>query len=199
MSRGEENAVVRESSAQNAQDFENAQSSYKAEQGDINDYKTQLAKFAADNPYAAGGEFQTSQNKVLANTSDAAALAAGEAMQSAAVRTGQNAGAGIAATEAIAQQNERNLSGAEANQNAARIAAEAGYDDKVLGASSVPATLQSGVTGTESRGAGEALGVQQQAAKTPGFWDTMGDAFAGSFGGAMGKATAAGVKTEADS
>lgn len=186
MSRGEEHKVERQAQAQNLQQAGNAQDSYTAAQGDVGDYKTELAKFASDNPYTAGGEFQTSQNKVLANTSDAAAQAAAQQMQAAAVRGGQNAGSAIAATEAIQQSNTRNLSAEEANQTAARIGGEATYNKNVLGATGLPASLESGMTGTESKGAEGALGVQQDAAKQPGFWDTLGDSFAQSFGKSVG-------------
>jgi hypothetical protein len=187
MSRGQENQVISEAQGQNATQAANAQNSYNQTQGDITNYQDQLGKFAAGNPYGEGGEYQTSQNKIAANTSDAAALAAGQAMQSSAVRTGQNAGGAIAATEAGAQANERNLSTQEAQQNASRIASEAGYNKNVLSATATPAQLESGLVGTESKGAEGDLGVQQDASKTPGFWDTLGDSFAASLGNSGGK------------
>ena len=194
MSRGQENQVFGTASGQNAQEFQNAQNSYKNAQGDVQDYQDQLSKFAAANPYGSGGEFQTSENKVLANTSDAAAQAAGQTLQAAAVRGGQNAGSSIAATEAIEQQNARNLSGQEGEVNAQRIGDEAGYNDKVLSASSVPASLETALSGQQGTVAEGDLGIEQKAGETPSFLDTLGSSFAGALGSGVGTIASAGIQ-----
>jgi hypothetical protein len=197
MSRGQEQQVINEAQAQNAQQAANAQTSYTQAQGDVAQDQNQLGQFAAANPYGAGGEFQTSQNKIDANTSDAAALAAGQAMQGAAVRTGQNAGSAVAATQATEQANERNLSGQEAQQNAQRIQDQAGYNQQVLNATATPAQIEAGLTATESKGAEGDLGVQQDASKQPGFLDSLGNAFTqgvGSFMQDVGSNAASGLK-----
>lgn len=186
MSRGQETQVVNEAQDQNKQFNQNAQTSYNAAQGDVTDYKNQTAQFAAANPYKAGGEFQTSQNKVLANTADAASTAAGQAMQSNAVRTGLNSGAAVAGTEAVTQANTRDLSAQEAAQNAARISNEAGYNDKVLNATQVPAQLETTLSGQQGSEGNAALGIQEKGAETPSFMDTLGESFAKGFGGGMG-------------
>ncbi len=208
MSRGQENQVVNTSSDQNKQFNENAQQAYtgaetalSTEQGDIGQYQDQLAKFAASNPYTAGGAYQTAQNKVLANTADAAAQRAGQTLQSQATRTGQNAGGAIAATEAMQQQNTRDLSADQSKANAERIGAGADYGSKVLSASSVPASLegalaaeQGKLTGTEADAGNAALGIDQKASEQPSFLDTLGSSFAQSFGSGIGSLASGKIK-----
>jgi hypothetical protein len=182
MSRGQEGAVVDTSKAQNAAFNQNAQQSYTQAQGDITNYGDQLSKFAAANPYGEGGAYQADQNKVLSNTADASGLAAGQALQSQAVRTGQNAGGAIAATEAIQEQNERSLAGQEAEANAGRIGAGSSYGGQVLSGSEVPAQLEAGLVGTESGAGNAALGIDEKASEGPSFTDILGGSFAKGFG-----------------
>lgn len=194
MSRAQEGQVVQTAGDQNKQFNSNAQTSYTNAQGDISGYQDQLAKFAAANPYGEGGAYQTDENKVLANTADASAQSAGQAIQGAAVRTGQNAGGAIAATENMQQQNERNLSGQEAEAEAGRIGAGAGYGSQVLGASAVPAQLETTLAGQQAGAGNQALGVDQSASQTPSFLDELGNGviqagvgFAGGMGAGLGK------------
>jgi hypothetical protein len=194
MSRGQENQVFDTSQQQNQQFNQNAQQSYQNAQGDVKNYQDQLAQYAAANPYKQGGEFQTSENRVLANTSDAAAQAAGQAMQSQAVRTGQDAGASIAGTEAAEQANERNLGGQEAAANAQRIGSEAGYNQSVLGATAVPAQLETTLSGQQGSLGNEALGTEQKAGEEPSFLDTLGTGFGAAFGKGLGGIAAGGIQ-----
>ena len=203
MSRGQENQVIDESKSQNQTQFNNAQTAFNqaqgdisTEQGDIKNYQNQLAQFAAANPYKAGGEYQTETNKIAANTADATAQAGAQTLQGLAARTGGNPAAVIAATTNMQQQSDRALSGQEAAANQSRIGDEAGYNKEVLGASSLPASLEGSLAGQEgslSANQGDLatkdLGIQQDASNTPGFWDTLGDSFANSFGKAAGGAT----------
>ena len=187
MSRGQENQIINTSTAQNATAAGNAQQSYQAAQGDITNYQDQLAKFAASNPYGAGGAYQTAMNQSTANTADAASQAAAQAMQAKAVRSGQNAGSGIAAGLEANQANTRDLMAEQAKQNAARMAAGAGYGKEVLGAAQVPATLEAGLSGQQLGEESNALKTGEEAAgAVPGFWDTMGNSFAKSLGNTAG-------------
>lgn len=106
-------------------------------------------------------------------------------MQAQARRTGQNSAADAATAAAGAQQNTRNLSGdlAQAQQN--RISSEAGYNQAALGASALPIGANQSLYGTSSTGADSLLGDETQAAKTPSFWDEVGNGVAGNL--AQGK------------
>jgi hypothetical protein len=189
MSRGQEKQVVDTAQQQNKQAASNAQQAYTSAQGDIGDYQDQLAKFAAGNPYGQGGEYQTSQDQVLSNTADATGQAAGQAMQSQAVRTGQNAGGAIAASEAAQQAAQRTLGSQEAAANANRISSEAGYNQDTLKASEVPATLQTALEGQQLNAQDQSLDTQQKAASTPSTADTV-------FGDVLSAASdAAGIAT----
>lgn len=187
MSRGQENQVFDTSQQQNQQFNQNAQQSYNQAQGDVQNYEKQLAEYAGANPYKQGGEFQTSENRVLANTSDAAAQAAGQSMQSQAVRTGQDAGASIAGTEAAEEANARNLGASQAAANAQRIGSEAGYNQSVLGATALPAQLESTLSGQQGELGNNALNTEQKAGEEPSFMDTLGSSFAGGLGSGLGK------------
>ena len=182
MSRGQEAQVLSTAEQQNTTAANNAQQSYNQAQGGVADYEDQLSKFAVANPYGAGGAYQTGQNKIFAGTADAAAQAAGQAMQGQAVRTGQNAGSAIAAANSTQQQNERTLSDQEAQANAARIQNQAGYNAETLKAAEVPAQLETALSGQQLTAGNESLGTAQKAGMDPSFMDTLGDSFAGAFG-----------------
>lgn len=186
MSRGQEGQVFDTATQQNATAATNAQNSYNQAQTGVQDYENQLSQFAAANPYGQGGQFQTSQNQALANTADAAAQAAGQTLQGAAARTGGNPSAAIAATEAMNQQNTRNLSSEEATQNANRIANQAGYNEKTLQASSLPATLETTLAGQQIGAEENQLKTGEEAANMPSFADTLGSSFVKGLGTAAG-------------
>lgn len=193
MSRGQETEVNTTAGNQNAAFNTNAQSSYNAAQGDIGDYKAQLSKFAADNPYGTGGAYQSAVNQSTANTADAASQAAGQALQGQAVRTGQNAAGAIGATQAIDEANTRNVMQTQATANANRIQQGAGYNKEVLGASEVPATLEANLSGQQAGAGNTALGTQQKAAETPDLSEELmsgvigaGQQFASGFGKTVG-------------
>lgn len=201
MSRAQEGQVVDTSGKQNTTfnqnaqtSFENANKSIDAQQGDIGAYQEQLSKFAGANPYGRGGVYQTSINQATSDTADAASQSATQAGQSAAVRTGQNSTAAVAAGTAASLANTRALMAEQARNNATRIDKGAGYGAQVLSASSVPATLQSSITGDQSRlaeteaGAGNtALSIDEKASEEPSLMDTAGNAFVSNFAGSLGK------------
>lgn len=191
MSRAQEGQVVNTASGQNQTFNQNAQQSYTQAQGDIGNYENQLSQFAAANPYGAGGQYQADVNRSISNTAAGAGQSAGQALQGAAVRTGQNAGGAIAATEAMQQQNQRDVSSEEAQADAQRLQSGAQYGQQVLTATGVPAQLEQGLTSTEAGAGNSALGVQQSAAQTPSFLDELGQGLisaGGQFAGAAGKA-----------
>ena len=182
MSRAQETQTEDTASSQNKGYFNNAQNSYANAQNDVGDYQDQLAKYASSNPYVQGGQFQTSQNQVLANTADAGARAAGERLQGQALRTGQNSAGDVAATEQMEQQGTRDLSSEEAKANQQRIGAGAAYNKGILSATAVPAQMETSLSGQQAGAAGGALNTQQKAAETPSWWDQFGDAAASGLG-----------------
>lgn len=184
MSRGQQQSVIDTASSQNKTDFGNAQSSLGSANTDISDYQNQLAKFVSGNPYSAGGEYDKTINTGLANTSDAGSNSLKGALQSQALRTGQNSAADAATAASGAQQNTRDLSSALASAQQGRINSETGYNTTALGASSTPAQLQSSLYGTSAGAAGGALNTQAGASTTPGFWDQVGGQFAKNLGNA---------------
>lgn len=187
MSRSQQSSIYDTGKANSGTDQTNADNALTTENADIGDYQTQLAKFAASNPYTEGGEYQTDQNKTLSSAADVGSSAITNQVQTQSARTGQNAGAAVATAAEAARANQRGLSSAEGDADATRIGNEAGYNDKVLGASEVPAQLEAGEYATSLGAANGALNTAGTAAQTPGFWDEIGNSFAKSLGQAPSK------------
>ena len=186
MSRGQSTQTFNTASSQNATNFGNAQSALGSAQSDIGNYQNQLAQFVSGNPYVQGGEYDQTINQGLTNVSDAGSNSLQGALQSQALRTGQNSAANAATASAAAQQNTRNLSGNLASAQQQRISSEAAYNQAALGAAAVPAQIEAGLYGTASSAGNQELGTQAGAAQTPSFWDQLGGSLAGSLGRAVG-------------
>jgi hypothetical protein len=182
VSRSQQTQVLKTATGNSGTDQSNAQSSYGATQGDINDYKDQLAKFTSSNPYTKGGEYDQTINTGLANTSQAGANSLAGNLQSQALRTGQNSGADAATAAQYARQNQTQLSADQATAQQGRINSEAGYNQQALTDATEPISAESGLYGTSSGAANSALNTAQSAAQTPSFWDSMGTGFASGLG-----------------
>ena len=174
MSRSQQNTVFKQEQGENQGYNANAQTSYNTAQANEQNFENQLAKTEAENPYVQGGQFQTVTNQELTNTADAGSQAAGNAIQSAAVRTGQNPAGAIAATEAITEANTRNLGSQEAAATKDRLASGAAYNQNMLTASEQPASFEAQLAGQQGQLAQGAAGTQEQAAGTPSFSDMLG-------------------------
>ena len=193
MSRAQQGQVLATASGENKAYNNEAQTSYGAAQQDISNYSDAVGAFKAQNPYVQGGQFQTAANQGIADTAAAGAQRAGQALQSQAVRTGQNAGGAIAATEDMQAQNQRAQAGEQAAATQARLAGQTGYGEAVVGDTAQIGTMQERLAGQESGAAQGALGTEEQAANTPSFMDelgqgliTSGEQFAAAYGKAKG-------------
>ena len=187
MSRGQSTQAFNTASDENATDFGNAQSAFGSTENAIGNYNNQLAKFVSGNPYTKGGEYDQTINTGLANVSDAGANSLQGALQSQALRTGQNSAADAATAAVGAQQNTRDLSSNLAAAQQKRIAGETSYNTTALDAAKEPVTANANLYGTSTNAADGTLGDETQAAKTPGFWDELGNGVAGSLGRSLGK------------
>jgi hypothetical protein len=190
MSRQQQAGVLSTANANQATNETNAQSEFGDTQNAIGNYNNQLAKFVSGNPYTAGGEYDSTINTGLANTSDAGSNSLKGALQSQSLRTGQNSAADAATAASGAQANTRDLSSSMATAQQGRIGAEAGYNQTALGASSTPIGANQSLYGTASGAAQGDLGTAASTAATPGFWDTLGDSLAstpGDFASGVGK------------
>lgn len=178
MSRAQETTATNTAAAQGSTYFNNSQNSYAQAAQDAGNFEKQVGAYAAGNPFVQGGQDQKVTNQQLTNTADASAQAAGQALQSQALRTGQNAAGGVAATEAMQQQNERNLSGQEASATQQRIGSEAAYNKSALDASGQAQQMEASLSGQQAQAAEGALGNQVKAASTPSWTDEFGNAVA---------------------
>jgi hypothetical protein len=188
MSRPQETKTFNTAEGQNTGYYNNAQNSYSNAQQDADNFDTQLASYAGQNPYGAGGAFQTTTNQQLTNTADSGAQSAGNALQEAALRTGQSVSGAVGATETMEQQNERNLSGQEAASTQQRIAADAAYNQSVLNATATPVAQQTTLAGQQGNLADATLNTQEKAASTPSWEDEFGSAVASGLGKGIGRA-----------
>jgi hypothetical protein len=188
MSRGQQTSTFNTASGENKNYNNLANTSFSNTQGDINSYADAVGAFKAANPFVQGGQAQTVENQELSDTAAGGAQAAGNAVQSAAVRTGQNTGGAIAATESIAAQNDRTLAGQEAAATEQRLGAGTSYEEAGLKAGEVIPGMEDTVAQQEGQLAQGALNTQEQAAQTPSFMDELGGSFASGFGQAAGGA-----------
>ncbi len=174
MSRAQQGAIESTEAANTAASTAAATTSEAEQQSDINTNQSQLAKFAANNPYVQGGQAQTVANQQLSNTADATAAAAAAKNQQQAQRTGQNASAGVAAGEAEQQAAQRELGGQEAGATMSRLAQGSQYGEDVVKAGQGITAEQAQLTGQEVGEAQGQAGVEEQAAQTPSFMDELG-------------------------
>lgn len=194
MSRAQQGDVDSTATAENTSYNTNAQDAYKQAEGDVGSYADAVGAFKAANPYTAGGVVQTADNQATADTAAGLAKSAGQTLQSADVRTGQNAGGAIAATEQMREAGDRDLVAEEAGQTKDRAAAGTSYGDTVLGATGTVEGMQDSLATQQAGNAQGALGTEEQAAQTPSFLDELGQGlvqtgtgFANGFGQAVGK------------
>ena len=185
MSRAQQGQIFDTATAQNATENANAQTAFTKSQADVGTYQDALAKFASADPYVQGGQYATSQNQTLADTANAGANATAEALQTAAVHGGANPAQAIAASEEIAQQNQRSLGTADANANQTRIGAEAGYNEKALGGYQTAQQMQDQLANQQGQLANSVLGTAETAAQTPSFMDELGQGLIGGAGAAL--------------
>lgn len=173
MGRSESKAVAKQGQQQSEQNQANAQQDLGTARADISDYRKNLTDFMAGNPYKAGGEYEQAQ-KIIGTSS---AQAGHNALQDTLARSGQRSGentANYAATEAEAgRQAQRDLTDFMAKQTAERIAKNTGVQQFGVTASGLPAELEARLYGTSISGADNALSTAGNAAKTPGFWDSI--------------------------
>jgi hypothetical protein len=192
MSRSQSSNISSTAQGNSTADQTAATTAQTAENQDIGNYEQQLSKYSANNPFTAGGEYQTSQNQTLAGGADAASSSLTNQLQTQAQRTGQNAGAANATAAEAARENERGLSSAEGTANTTRIGDEAGYNQGVLSASEVPAQLEAGEASTDLGAANNALSTSEQAsAASPSFWDELSQGFVNGLGQVGAAATTA--------
>lgn len=189
MSRGQQEAVIKAASGVQKNDTSLANTSFNSAQNDIGEYSNALGAFKAQNPYVQGGAVQTAQNQQIADTAAGQAERAGQAVQSAAVRTGQNPGGAIAATKDMELANERALAGQEAGATEQRAAAGTGYGEAVLAGQEKIPGMEDQIAAQEGGLAQGALNTQEQASQTPSFFDTLGSSFAGQLGKTLGGGT----------
>lgn len=187
MSRGQSTQAFNTASDQNKTDFSNAQSAFGDTENSIGNYNNQLAKFVSGNPYTPGGEYDQTINTGLANVSDAGANSLKGALAETALRTGQNSASNAATAASAAQQNTRDLSSNLATAQQQRIAGETGYNQQALSATATPISANQALYGTSTGAGNSALSTEEGAAKTPSFWDEVGEGVAGGLGGALNR------------
>jgi hypothetical protein len=174
MSRAQQGEVFSTEQANSATNESAAQTADQATQADIGNQQSQLAKFAAANPYVQGGQAQTVANQQLSGTADATAAAANAKNQQQAQRTGQNASSGVAAGEAEAQAAQRELGSQEAGATQSRLAAGSTYGQDVLSGQNQITAAQQNLASQESNAAQGQASTEESAAQTPSFMDELG-------------------------
>ncbi len=183
MSRGQSTQAFNTASNENATDFGNAQSAFGSTEDAIGNYNNQLAKFVSGNPYTQGGEYDQTINTGLANVSDAGAnsLAGRAAIAGPADGAEQRRRCGHSSGRSAAEHARPVQRPGRRRSNSASPA-KLVITRRRLGASAVPISANQSLYGTSSNAADSVLGDETQAAKTPSFWDEVGNSVAGNLG-----------------
>lgn len=180
MGRSEAKKVVAQGTTQSAQDQANAQASLAATNKSLSDYSSGLKGFLrfGRQTYGAGGEFQRDQNTIANTTAAAGANKVGGDLALNAMRTGENT-SNYAPTLAESQRAaSRDLTGQLATADATRLQNLTNINQFGVQASALPASVQAGLYGTATGGAGSQLSSASSAAQTKGFWDEFAPALA---------------------
>lgn len=171
--RSQSHAIANQGSQQAGQDQASAQQELGSANADISNYKTNLSKFMAANPYTAGGAYDQAQKIIGTSSAQAGNQSLKDALARSSMRSGENT-ANYAATAAEAgRQSQRDLTDFMAKQTADRINKDVGVQQFGVTASGLPADLESRLYGTAIGGAGSQLSTAANAAKTPGFMDMI--------------------------
>jgi hypothetical protein len=171
MTRKQQGQVFDQATKNSKQDQANAQSALGGVHSGLSDYNARLNTYYANDPYKAGGEYQTTENTIAQDRANANASALKDELQLTSERTGENT-AGYANTLAAAQrQGTLDAADVEAKANADRLQQETRYQAYGLDASKFPVQTQEGIYGTSTGGANAGLGTAESAAKQPSFWE----------------------------
>jgi hypothetical protein len=174
MSRSQQSEVFNTEQENSATNETAAQKSDAATQSDISNQQSQLAKFAADNPYVQGGQMETTTNRQLSGTADSTAAAAKAGNQQLAQRTGANASTGVAAGEAEQEAAQRTLGTQEASATQSRLAAGSTYGQDVLSDQNQITAAQQNLASQESNAAQGESSTEESAAQQSSFMDELG-------------------------
>lgn len=175
MSRAQQGQIESTETGNSKTSTDAATKSQQEQQGDINEGTSQLAKFAADNPYVQGGAAQVASNQTISGAADASAEAAKAGAQSQAERTGQNPAAANAAAITAAQNAQRTASTEQGAATTSRLASETGYGKDVMEEGNVLTNEQAALTGNLTGEAQGQEGIAENAAQTPSFLDELGN------------------------
>ena len=186
MSRGQSGQAFDTAQGQESTDQGESQESFSGANAAIENYQNSLSKFVSSNPYTSGGEYDRTILPALSQTEQAGASSVRGALQSNAARTGENAAGSAASAASAEEQSTRDLATEEAGAEQTRISDEAGYNQQGVQMASEPISAEEGLFGTSTSGANSAEGNATNAAKTPSFWDTLGDSFASGLGKGLG-------------
>lgn len=187
MTRPQQGQVFNTATNENETNEQTAQNAEQQQQTGVNNYQSAISQYASKNPYVQGGEAQTAQNQVTANTSDAAAAALKANLEQQAQRTGQNPNAANATASTGAQAIARNLGAQQGADTASRIGSEAGYNQNVLSATGQVPGMEGQIASEAGGQANAQLGTAEQAANTPSFADMLTQSLIGA-GGELGGA-----------
>lgn len=187
MTRPQQGQVFNTATNENETNEQTAQNAEQQQQKGVNNYQSAISQHASKNPYVQGGELQTDQNKVTANSSDAAASALKANLQQQAQRTGQNPNAANATASTGAQAIARNLSGQQAADDASRVGSEATYNQGVLSATGQVPGMEGAIAGEAGGQANQQLQTGEQAAQQPGFADMLTQSLIQAGGQAAGR------------
>lgn len=186
MSRGQQNTIFKTGVADSTSDQASAQKSRADTEGSIKSYEDQLSDFISSDPYRKGGEYDRTIDTGLASSADAGARSTAAQIQDQAQRTGENSAGSAATIAENDRQSQRDLAAQQAQMEQGRIGSEAARQGEVLAARTTPIQAEGNLYSTALAARDRSLGTAGGAAQQPGFWDTLGGAFAAATGKTLG-------------
>lgn len=175
MGRTEQSQVVKQGTAQSAQNSKNAQTSFNATNKSLGDYTDTLNNFMSfgRKTYGANGEYAKDQNTIANTTAAAGAnnLSGNLALNK--MRTGENTANDASTVAESGRQSSRDLTTQLATADSNRLQQLSNVNQFGVQASAVPAQVQSGLYGTSVGGQSGNLSAAASSANQPGFLDQM--------------------------
>lgn len=175
MGRSESKAAFKQSQSNAAQDQGNAQAALGQTNAAVNQYNQNLKNFMrfGRQTYGANGEFAKTTNAQATQAAAAGSRAMEGDLALNALRTGENTAGYASSVGEERRKASSDMTGTLVNANADRLNKLASIQQTGLQASQFPAGVYSSLYGSGLSAANGQQASATDAAKTPGFWDSI--------------------------
>lgn len=159
MSRDQQNQLFKTSTA-------DASTAKQGVQSGLSAFNDRLTSYYGEDPYKAGGEFETANKTINASRANADSNALQNELNLSGKRSGENTASFAPNLVAAQRQSTLDAADAQAKSKAQQLENETRYQQYGIGASQFPVQANEQMYST-------AMGQASSAAKQPGLWDTL--------------------------